>query len=211
MDIFAFTIDRILFIVIGLPIFILVGTFHEYAHAWMAQRLGDYTARIEGRLTLNPLKHLDPWGTLLMVFAGFGWMKPVPVNTYNFKNPVQDMAKVAFAGPLINFVLAFAGLIVINLLNLTGLDTLPILPGIVDIFVYINIILALFNLLPIPPLDGSRLVRLVLPKNLLYYWDQAEDYSFVIILLIFFTPIGDFFGRYLFDGTTFIMNLLTVF
>lgn len=205
-------------ILIGLPAFILAGTVHEYMHAWTARRLGDYTATTEGRLTLNPLAHLDPFGLLLMVIAKFGWMKPVPVNPYNFDHPVKGMALTALAGPASNLVMALATAVVYNILFAPQFLALAPSSGmfiwfinsVLGSFLYVNIILMLFNMLPIPPLDGSRIIKVILPKSLQYYWDMLENYSGILILLILlpFSPLSQFIGAYLTKGILYFMNLL---
>lgn len=205
-------------ILIGLPAFILAGTVHEYMHAWTAKKLGDYTATIEGRLTLNPISHLDLFGLLLMIVAKFGWMKPVPVNPYNFKNPVTGMALTALAGPASNFVMAIAASIIYNVLfaeQLIGLNPISsvgveLLNTALIAFMYVNVVLMLFNLLPIPPLDGSRIIKVIMPKNLQYYWDRLENYAGIMLLLILlpFSPLSQIIGTYLREGIAYFMSLL---
>ncbi|WKZ31411.1 MAG: site-2 protease family protein [Candidatus Dojkabacteria bacterium] len=205
-------------ILVGLPAFILAGTVHEYMHAWTAKKLGDYTATIEGRLTLNPLAHLDPFGLLLMIIAKFGWMKPVPVNSYNFKNPVVGMAITALAGPASNLVMATAAAIVYNALFAqqflallpSSSPVLGVLNSALISFIYVNIVLMLFNLIPIPPLDGSRIVKVIMPKSLQYYWDLMENYSGILLLLILlpFSPLSQVIGTFLTSGILYFMNLL---
>ncbi len=145
------------YLFIGLAVAISV---HEAAHAAMAYRLGDPTAKNQGRLTLNPLKHLDPIGTLMLFIARFGWGKPVPVNPNNFKNPVQDSALTSFAGPAANFITA----LVISL-PIKYLDMPFWLADILWLTFDINIILGIFNLLPFPPLDGSKIFAIFVPKR----------------------------------------------
>ena len=127
------------------PVLLFALCFHEFAHAWMANKLGDPTAKHSGRLTLNPLAHLDPMGTLMILFIGFGWAKPVPVNAYNLKNPKTDMMKIAFAGPGSNLLIAFFVLFFAELFSLTNYMNI-IIP-----LYWINIALAIFNMLPISP------------------------------------------------------------
>ncbi|MCS7173553.1 MAG: site-2 protease family protein [Armatimonadetes bacterium] len=134
---------------------LVAATAHEYAHAYVAVRLGDPTPRRLGRLTLNPLAHLDPWGTLLLLLAGFGWAKPVPVNPAYFPDPRRGMLLVAAAGPAANLILLMA----LGALARTGI--LPELGGLGALWLrllYVNAVLAVFNLLPVPPLDGSRIL-----------------------------------------------------
>jgi Zn-dependent protease len=145
------------YLLIGLAVAISV---HEAAHAFIAYKLGDPTAKNQGRLTLNPLKHLDPIGTLMLFIARFGWGKPVPVNPHNFKNPVRDSALTAFAGPASNFITA---LILSVPLKYIGLPLW--LMDILWLTLDINIILGIFNLLPFPPLDGSKIFAIFVPKR----------------------------------------------
>lgn len=141
---------------------------HEVAHGWVADRLGDPTARRLGRLTLNPLPHIDPLGALAFVVAGFGWAKPVPVNAANLRNPVRDMVWVAAAGPLSNFAVAFAGLFALALVQrfalLPDLVAAPVSRMLLWAFQF-NLALGIFNLLPLPPLDGGHFLPYFLPRG----------------------------------------------
>ena len=152
-------------LIILLPVLIFSLCFHEFAHGYVAYRLGDHTAARNGRLTLNPLAHLDPIGSLMILFVGFGWAKPVPVNPVNFSNPRIDMMKVAFAGPASNLILAFLGGIIIRLLNFSGVMIGEVLIQILYFFMYINIALAVFNMIPVAPLDGSQIFGNLISKN----------------------------------------------
>ena len=143
-------------LIILIPILVFSLCFHEFAHGYIAYRLGDMTASRNGRLTLNPLVHLDPIGSIMLLFVGFGWAKPVPVNPNNFKNPSPDMMKVAIAGPVSNLLLAFIGGLFIRISNLIVIE--PFIFQSIYLFVHINIALAIFNLIPIEPLDGSKTV-----------------------------------------------------
>ena len=142
--------------VILIPVLVFALSFHEFAHGWMAHRLGDSTAKNQGRLTLNPLAHLDPIGALVLYFAGFGWAKPVPVNGNNLANPRTDMMKIAFAGPASNILLAVIGGIVLRILIGSSILYESVYVTLIY-FTQINIALAVFNMLPIPPLDGSQI------------------------------------------------------
>ena len=135
--------------------------FHEFSHAWVANKLGDPTARYSGRLTLNPLAHLDPFGSLMILFMGFGWAKPVPVDSRYLANPRVDMMKIAFAGPAANLLLAFVGGTIIRTGLVDGSITLMILLR----FTQINIMLAVFNMIPIPPLDGSQIFSGIMSRK----------------------------------------------
>ena len=140
-------------LVMLLPALVSSLVFHEFAHAWAAYRLGDPTAKNAGRLTLNPLAHLDLTGSLMILFVGFGWAKPVPVDGRRLAEPRTDMMKVAFAGPASNLLLAFLGGTVLRTTGFTGsMETVLVM------FTYINIMLAVFNMIPVPPLDGSQIL-----------------------------------------------------
>lgn len=152
-------------------------TLHEFAHAFVAYKLGDNTAHSQGRVSLNPLKHLDPWGTIIFLFTSFGWGKPVPVNPINFKNPKRDHALTAFAGPLSNLLIAF----------IVGFF-LPSYPQsfLLVAFFQINISLFVFNLIPIPPLDGSQIISFFLNDNQYYKYQLfIQQNSRYIVLAMF--------------------------
>ena len=151
-------------IVLLIPALVFSLSFHEFAHAWMAHRLGDSTAAQMGRLTLNPLSHLDPVGSIALLLMGFGWAKPVPVDSRYLKNPKEDMVKVAAAGPISNIVLAIVAALLLRLLFSTDLLTNSIKTFFI-IFMQINITLAVFNLLPVSPLDGSQILSPFLEKK----------------------------------------------
>lgn len=180
----------------ALPVLFAI-TVHEVAHGLVASKLGDKTALILGRLSFNPLKHIDLIGTVLvplvLLWMGgfiFGWAKPVPINARNFKNPRRDMAIVSIAGPLANFMMAiiWAGIMKIGLVLMSHgiIAARPVLlmgqAGIT-----INLVLMFLNLIPIPPLDGSRIIAALLPLRWLYYYDRIEPYGFFILLIIIFT------------------------
>lgn len=180
------TSETIYWIIFAVPSILIASTVHEYSHGWAAYKLGDPTAKAEGRLTLNPLKHIDPIGAICMVLFRFGWSKPVPINEYNFERREVDTAITALAGPLSNIVLA----IITGLVNLIfEPDLNSIFGSILFIFASVNVSLAIFNLIPIPPLDGHKIVRAFLPKKIRYYWEMLEKYS-IIIILLFILPIS---------------------
>ncbi len=166
---------------------------HELAHALMARRLGDDTSERMGRITLNPLVHLDPFGTLLFALTGFGWAKPVPVNLYRLQgNPRTSFAIVALAGPISNLILAALFALLFRLaLPAVGRDSLPgaVLIFALSVAVQLNIFLALFNLIPIPPLDGSRLLTALLPDQGQTLMDQLERYGFIILIALSATGV----------------------
>ncbi len=168
------------------PALLLAVTVHEVAHGWVADRLGDPTARLAGRLTLNPLPHIDPLGALAFVLAGFGWAKPVPVNAYNLRRPVRDMACVAVAGPLSNFLVAFVGLVVLVLVGRTVDAPFLALPlaGTLRYVYAFNLGLAIFNLIPLPPLDGGHFLPYFLPRSAWPLLQQLEQYGPLILILL---------------------------
>ena len=170
-------------------------TLHEAAHGWVASKLGDHTARMMGRVTLNPIKHVDPVGTvvvpllLIVMNVGFifGWAKPVPINFSALRSQKSGMIWVALAGPGANFLMAIGWVLVaIISINLN----IPILLKMAGIGIFFNILLAVFNLLPIPPLDGSRVISALLPGPLAYKYSQLEQYGFLILLGLMY--IGGF-------------------
>ena len=157
--------DHLDVLIILLPSLVFSLCFHEFSHGYMAYRLGDHTAARNGRLTLNPLAHLDPIGSLMILFVGFGWAKPVPVNPANFSNPRTDMMKVALAGPASNLVLAFLAGMILRFVNITEIMIGETFIQIIYFFMYINIALAVFNMLPVAPLDGSQIFGNLISKN----------------------------------------------
>jgi len=178
-----------------LPVIFAI-TVHEVAHGWVAKKLGDNTASFMGRLTLNPVKHIDVLGTLiipgllLLTFTGFifGWAKPVPVDPRNFKKPRRDMAIVALAGPVSNLLMAISWALVARLGVMIELEavSLPLIyMGIAGIS--INLVLALINLIPIPPLDGSRIVSGILPDRWAWQYNRFERFGFIILLAMLWT------------------------
>jgi Zn-dependent protease len=171
------------------PVLLFALCFHEFAHAWMANKLGDPTAKHSGRLTLNPLAHLDPMGSLMILFVGFGWAKPVPVDVRYLQNPRIDMMKVSFAGPAANLLLAFIGGTIIRAQLVGGSLILMLV-----LFTQINIMLAVFNMIPIPPLDGSQIFSgLMVRKNpdlVMKLQMYGPQILFGLILIGYFTEIS---------------------
>lgn len=173
----------------GLPGIIIAMVIHEYAHARVAVALGDFTPRMMGRLTLNPTAHLDPIGLLMLLVAHFGWAKPVQINPYNFENPRRDDILVSVAGPAANLITAFVTMLVI--VFMAKLD-LPMSDGMYLVFNFImiiNINFAIFNMLPIPPLDGSHILKQLLPYDLAQKYEELERYSMIFLIIILMTPI----------------------
>jgi Zn-dependent protease len=172
--------DPLAFLILAIGLLISF-TFHEFAHAWMADHLGDPTPRSQGRLTLNPAAHLDPMGTLAILIAGFGWGKPVEFDPYNLQHPVRDSALIAMAGPAANIIMAIGVAILMRVIELPDLVAV----GLFQLLV-LNISLAVFNLIPVAPLDGSKLAFALLPP------DSADEYA-------------DFMNRY---GTMILIALI---
>lgn len=160
---------------------------HEFSHAFVADHLGDPTPRLAGRLTLNPLAHLDPIGTFLLFFVGFGWGKPVPIDPFNLRDVKRDSALISFAGPASNLLMAVGSSALLRLANYIPIISFnAFIFEIISLFIYWNIILAIFNLIPVYPLDGFAVVGGFLPKKYYYDWMELRHYGvFFLILLIF--------------------------
>ena len=177
-------------------IVLLTIPFHECAHGFVSLRLGDPTAKEQGRLTLNPLRHMDLFGSISMLILGIGWAKPVPVNAYYYKNRKLGMALTAAAGPLSNLVLAYLFLIGYKLCAWASLagyggTVLENICFVLYMVVMVNLNLAVFNLLPAPPFDGSRIVNLILPERLYFLVTRYERYIMLAILLVFYIGVLD--------------------
>lgn len=185
---------------------VLAVSVHEFAHAFSAVRLGDPTPRLFGRLTINPLAHLDPLGTLLILVSGFGWGKPTPVNPFNMEDPRRDSAIVSLAGPASNILMAILLALPLRLgLNLGSeiLTALLFAAG-------LNVGLAIFNLIPIYPLDGFKVVSGILPAELAVAWESLANYGYVLLLILVFLPLGNFslLGSFVAPLSQKILNLI---
>ncbi|MBP9813981.1 site-2 protease family protein [Candidatus Woesebacteria bacterium] len=179
-----------LFYIVALVIAI---TVHEFAHALLADRLGDPTPRLQGRLTLNPLAHLDLVGSIMMLVARFGWGKPVVFDEYNLRNPRRDAAVISIAGPVSNLLVAIAASIILHILVASHITT-----GLLGIVLYsflqplimMNVVLAIFNLVPIHPLDGFKIVGGILPPEYAHQWKELEPYGMIFLIFMIFPFFG---------------------
>lgn len=185
----AFPFRYIPYVVITL---VFAFTLHEFMHAWMANKFGDPTAKNQGRVTLNPIKHLDVMGTILIFIAGIGWAKPVPINRFYFLNRRLQAIIVSLVGPLSNFFLAFVGIGIWYLLLRIEIttDQTIILNEFMGVFVQLNVVLGIFNLIPIPPLDGYRIVSRFFSAKTQMKITPYEQYGMLLFFVIMMTPIG---------------------
>lgn len=179
---------RAIAVIIALPV-------HECAHAFVANRLGDPTAKNNGRITLNPFRHLDLIGTICLLFTGIGWAKPVPINPYNFKNPKAGMAISSAAGPLSNFLLAVLSMVFEKVFFYAAIsansEALSMVASVFSYMAIINISLAIFNMLPVPPFDGSRIVSYFLPQQTYFNLMRYEKYIYIAVLAVLLTGLLD--------------------
>ncbi len=187
-------------LIIQIPVFLFALTIHEFSHGYVASLCGDQTARMQGRLTMNPLKHLDPLGTLAIFIIHFGWARPIPVDPRNFRNPRRDMILVSLAGPMSNLAT-----MIISLFALIAIVSLgPVIPAfvaqpLIAMFswsIMINSILAIFNMIPIPPLDGSKVLMGLLPPEQARYLARLEGAGFILIMILAFTGVLGKFIRF---------------
>lgn len=199
-----FSLDTLFDACLWLPVILISISFHEYAHGWAANRLGDPTAKFAGRLTLNPLKHFNLFGFLMMLFVHFGWATPVPVNADNFRNPKRDMLMVALAGPGANLLLALVSSLIYSLFAfcLSLLSRVPggfaliiiqIVASLLLYLIYMNIGLAVFNLIPIEPLDGSYILGFFMPQK--YHVFMAKYGQYIQIVFVLFVLLTSVVGN----------------
>lgn len=205
-----FSVEAIKEWIMMIPIVLIALTFHEFAHAWVSTKLGDPTPRMTGRLSLNPLAHLDPVGAILMLVTRFGWAKPVQINASYYKNPKLGMALTAAAGPLMNLLIAIVSMLLYTLVFIITYKT-RVIPEVVcdnigyflQLLALVNLSFMVFNIIPIPPLDGSRVLSIILPTNAYFWVQKYERYSFILIIVL---SLSGFFGRFIGAGVGFIMN-----
>lgn len=213
--IFFHIMQKILTYVVQFAVVMFAISIHEAAHGWMANRFGDPTAKLQGRITLNPIAHIDLIGTiifpLMLILMGapvFGWAKPVMVNPLNLRNPKRDHMYIAASGPLSNIFTGIAAIIVFILLKRVGIVDL-VNPGIITLLLFyliiINIFLAIFNLIPIPPLDGSGIIEGILKGEALEFYQKIRPYGFIILILIIYAGVLDIIARPI---LSMVMNLL---
>jgi len=211
--------NTILQLLIQIPILLLTLTIHEFSHGYVAYMLGDDTAKRAGRLTLNPISHIDPIGLLMLFIVRIGWAKPVPVNPYNFKNQKRDMAITAAAGPVSNFVMAILLSIVFNLLKaanpnllFTGSVISQFLLSMLVYAILINLALGIFNLIPIPPMDGSKILGGFLSDEAYNKYTAQERKGAQVLMILFavsFIFKLDIFGKVIMPPLEFFLKLLT--
>lgn len=198
-------------ILVSIVIFFSAVVIHEFSHAFVAFRLGDSTAKRMGRLTLNPIAHIDPFGTILLPAmlillkspVLFGWAKPVPINFAGLKNPKRDMIWVGLAGPLANLGMAFIGSLFLKM----GFSNVPIAAALIQSLMIINVVLAVFNLIPIPPLDGSRVLLGLLPAPLALQVAAIEPYGFLVLFALLYMGL---FDKIVWPVAAFIFHLFSL-
>ncbi len=221
----GFSRESIISLLLFLPVILISLTVHEYCHGYAAYKCGDSTAKWHGRLTLNPIKHLDPIGTIMMLLFGFGFARPVPINPRNFKKHKRDLCIVSIAGPLSNVLLALIGLILdYGILQIFYLQSGEVFIKLVSSeffmlwrifissFITANATLAVFNLLPIPPLDGSRLISVLLPDKIAFAIEKYEQIIMLVVLFLIWRGSLDgiisFLGAKLLSALDFLVQLI---
>lgn len=209
--IFLFGID-FMEMLYRLPAVFIGFSFHEFAHALVAYRMGDDTAKNNGRLTLDPIAHIDPIGILMLIVFKFGWAKPVPINPGNFKKRKQGIILVSLAGPMMNFIVAIISLLMYVLVYFKfGIQNVIFDRIMINIY-FINIGLGIFNLIPLPPLDGSKILAGILPVRLEYKFYQYEQYSYILLLILIFTNAIDYIlSPMFFYAQKIISNVVSLF
>ncbi|MBP3284183.1 MAG: site-2 protease family protein [Clostridia bacterium] len=182
----SFLVDLINNVFYILPAVLIAICLHEFAHGLVSYSLGDPTPKAQGRLSLNPFHHLDLWGTLMLLFLGFGWAKPVEVDARYYENPKSDMVKVALAGPIMNFFVAFICLLIMGVMgkNVTATSWTIYLYNLLYYTALINVGLGLFNLIPLPPLDGSKVLGALLPADRYFAYMRFEQYGMILVLIL---------------------------
>ena len=200
--------NPVLFLVWACALLVAI-TIHEYAHAWAADRLGDPTPRLQGRLTLNPLAHLDPIGTIMLLLVKIGWGKPVQFDPYNLQNPKRDTALISLAGPFSNLALATLLSLVLRLVS-SPFSALHFLSFLIPPFIFLNLVLAIFNLIPIHPLDGGKILIGLLPHKDAYQVDRFLNQYGMLILLFLLLPVWNGSSPILFIITPIINFLLSI-
>lgn len=194
-------------ILINIPVTLIALSGHELAHGWVSEKLGDPTPRQQGRMTLNPMAHLDVVGTLLMIFTGFGWAKPVMVNPMYYKDRKKGMALTAAAGPAANLIMAFLMLLILTILQIIFFKlriTMPqIIPTIAYVFIIRNLCFMVFNIIPIPPLDGAKILGMFLPNSAYYTMLRYERYCMILLMILSLTGV---FGSIIGTGVDIALN-----
>ena len=171
-------------VIFNLVALIIAIDIHEFSHAWAAERLGDPTPRLQGRLSLNPLVHLDPIGTILLILVHFGWGKPVQFDPFNLRNPRRDSALISMAGPVSNILLATALALLVHVLPSSIITVL------LEEIILMNVVLGIFNLVPIHPLDGFKIVEGILPEQQAHEWHELERYGIIFLIFLLFPFFG---------------------
>lgn len=203
---FGFDLKTIL---INVPITLVALTGHELAHAWVSTKLGDPTPRMQGRLSWNPLHHLDLFGTLMMILTGFGWARAVEINPMYYKDRKKGTALVSFAGPFANFLMAFAAMLIYAALYIIGVKTgagqgaIGVIGSLLYLFAFRNLCLMVFNLIPIPPLDGSKVLGMFLPNRQYYAMMQYQNIFMIILMVLCLTGI---FSNVIGTGVNFVFR-----